>query len=291
MGTIPASENEFPQVLFAEGAAPATPATGLVVCYAKSDGLLYCKDDAGVETAYAAAGTDLAAHIADTADAHDASAVSVLDTAAVFTATDVEAALKELYDSIAGGGIPASIVDAKGDLIAATAADTVARVAVGANGTVITAASGATPGLQWSLPPGYELDYVTKTSNTTVSGTSEGAATTIITSTSLSYDGTAVMVAVSFPELQIANTGDILVIADLYVDSTMLGRLSITALEPHTDGRIPYFASYRHTPSAGTHTYTLKAWKSGGGTSSVAFAASTGGTGADVAGFIRVTKV
>ena len=37
------------------------------------------------------------------------------------------------------GGIQPTIVDAKGDIIAATAADTVARLAVGANDTVLTA--------------------------------------------------------------------------------------------------------------------------------------------------------
>jgi hypothetical protein len=51
------------------------------------------------------------------------------------------------------GGISATLVDAKGDLIAATAADTVARVAVGANGRVLAAASGATPGVEWQANP------------------------------------------------------------------------------------------------------------------------------------------
>jgi len=46
------------------------------------------------EAAYAHA--DIAGHIADAADAHDASAISILDTAADFTATDVEGALAEL---------------------------------------------------------------------------------------------------------------------------------------------------------------------------------------------------
>jgi hypothetical protein len=45
-----ASDNEFPKVTFAEGAAPGTPAAGLVIAYAKADGLLYSKDDAGAET-------------------------------------------------------------------------------------------------------------------------------------------------------------------------------------------------------------------------------------------------
>ena len=45
-----ASDNEFPKLLFVEGAAPATPAAGQVVAYAKTDGLLYAKDDVGTET-------------------------------------------------------------------------------------------------------------------------------------------------------------------------------------------------------------------------------------------------
>jgi hypothetical protein len=42
-----------------------------------------------------------------------------------------------------------SIVDAKGDLIAATANDTPARLAVGANDAVLAAASGEATGLKW----------------------------------------------------------------------------------------------------------------------------------------------
>ena len=45
--------------------------------------------------------------------------------------------------------IPKSIVDAKGDLIAGTAADTAARLAVGANNTVLTADSSTATGLKW----------------------------------------------------------------------------------------------------------------------------------------------
>ena len=43
-----------------------------------------------------------------------------------------------------------TIVDAKGDLIGATAADTPARLAVGANGTVLTADSAEATGLKWA---------------------------------------------------------------------------------------------------------------------------------------------
>jgi len=51
---------------------------------------------------------------------------------------------------VGGSGIPASIVDAKGDLIAATAADTVARLAViSGNGSSLVVASGESTGLKW----------------------------------------------------------------------------------------------------------------------------------------------
>lgn len=46
--------------------------------------------------------------------------------------------------------IPVTLLDAKGDLIAATAADTVARLAVGTDGQVLTADAASTAGLKWA---------------------------------------------------------------------------------------------------------------------------------------------
>ena len=48
--------------------------------------------------------------------------------------------------------VPKSIVDAKGDIIAATAADTVSKLTVGANDTVLTADSSTATGLKWATP-------------------------------------------------------------------------------------------------------------------------------------------
>ena len=78
------------------------------------------------------------------------------------------------------GEIPATIVDAKGDIIAASAADTVARLAVGANDTVLTADSTAATGLKWATPAAGGMTLL---STTTLSG-----ATTTISSISGSYN-------------------------------------------------------------------------------------------------------
>lgn len=50
------------------------------------------------------------------------------------------------------GLVEKALVDAKGDVLAGTAADTIARVAVGANGTYLRANSAATPGVDWQTP-------------------------------------------------------------------------------------------------------------------------------------------
>jgi hypothetical protein len=47
-------------------------------------------------------------------------------------------------------GIPATILDAKGDIIAATAADTASRLAIGTDGQVLTADSTAATGMKWA---------------------------------------------------------------------------------------------------------------------------------------------
>jgi hypothetical protein len=72
-----------------------------------------------------------------------------------------------------------AIVDAKGDLIAATAADTPARLAVGTNGTSLVADSTAATGLKW----GYQTSLgclLYKTANQSISNAVE---------TTVSFDG------------------------------------------------------------------------------------------------------
>lgn len=64
-----------------------------------------------------------------------------------------------------------AIVDAKGDLIAATAADTPARLAVGTNGQFLTADSTAATGLTWTTPSSSSLSWVAVGTVSPTSGT------------------------------------------------------------------------------------------------------------------------
>jgi hypothetical protein len=71
------------------------------------------------------------------------------------------------------GGIQPTIVDAKGDLIAAVAADTPARLAVGANDTVLTADSTTATGLKWATPAGGGQSYTLLATQSVSSGSSQ----------------------------------------------------------------------------------------------------------------------
>ena len=97
------------------------------------------------------------------------------DTALV---KDGAAAIRSLGTAIdttvftnAGAAVAKATVDAKGDLIAGTADNTIARLAVGANDTVLTADSSTATGLKWAAPAGGANYSLLNSGGTSLSGT------------------------------------------------------------------------------------------------------------------------
>lgn len=89
-----------------------------------------------VATAVKANTTALNAHLADTGDAHDASAISVLDSAAQYAAADVEAALAEVMDFAQTKTDDSAVTAHIGD---ATAAHAASAISVADAATQLTA--------------------------------------------------------------------------------------------------------------------------------------------------------
>jgi hypothetical protein len=86
--------------------------------------------------------------------------------------------LGDAIDTTMGTMVAKTIVDAKGDLIAATAADTVARLAVGTNGQTLVADSSTATGLKWATASGggkvLQVVQATYSSYTTTTSTTYG---------------------------------------------------------------------------------------------------------------------
>lgn len=87
--------------------------------------------------------------------------------------------LGDAIDTTMATMVPKTIVDAKGDIIAATAADTVARLAVGTNGQTLVADSTTATGLKWATPSSGGMTVI---ATGTLSGTS-----TVISSIPATY--------------------------------------------------------------------------------------------------------
>jgi len=95
--------------------------------------------------------------------------------------------LGDAIDTTMATMVPKTIVDAKGDIIAATAADTVARLAVGTANQVLTVDSSTATGLKWATPAGgggkvlqvVSATYSTETDNSSTTYADTGLTATI----------------------------------------------------------------------------------------------------------------
>lgn len=133
---------------------------------------------------------------------------------------------------------------------------------------------------------GAELSYVEFTANVTITATTEATATTIVTAGALSFDGVArVRIEFFTPVIEPGITANSFINVVLY-DGTSIGLFN-QAQTDVADGGITGFMAVRYlTPSAGDHTYSIRAYRT---VSNGTVFAGAGGIGNFVPGYIRIS--
>ena len=131
-----------------------------------------------VKAAYDKASTAATTSIAGIVQLSDSTSTTSSVLASTPTAT------KSAYDLAAGATTKATLTT-KGDIYAATAASTPARLAVGTNAQVLTADSTAATGIKWATPAagGKVLQVINTTTSTAVANATSTYADTTLTAT------------------------------------------------------------------------------------------------------------
>lgn len=158
-------------------------------------------------------------------------------------------------------------------------------IALGVSGqtiTIMNAGAGAGGGAA-------EYDYIEFTAPVAISATTEATANTVVTGSAVAYDGATAIVIEFFAPYYNQGTATNAIDLVLYDGSSSIGILSSSGADTTTAHRHgPVYASRRLTPSAASHTYSIRAFITGGANGNVQ--AGAGGNGNWMPGFIRITR-
>jgi len=150
--------------------------------------------------------------------------------------------VKTSYD-LANAAIPKSLVDAKGDILTATADNTPARLAVGTNGQTLVADSTAATGLKWATP--------------TAGGTANWSL--------LNSGGTALTAAQTITVSGISGANQVMIV---FVSASCTSASSTIGVRINTDTTTKY-------DTYGTYVYSPAAYVTGGISQNITNAAGT----------------
>lgn len=179
-----------------------------------------------------------------------------------------------------------SITDAKID---AEADISVSKLAAGTEGYALKTVSGVP---SWAVPAGYEFNVASVTADVTISATAEASSTTIVTSGAVSYDGaTTVIIEFFCPRLLTGTGATAAIVFSLWDGSSQVSRFGVIQAPNIASASVitPVFLRMRVTPSAASHTYSVRGFRTvGDGT---AFAGpGTGGAGINPPILLRQVK-
>lgn len=198
--------------------------------------------------------------------------------------------------SIVNGDISAAAAIARSKLdfgaglvnadIAAAAAIAYSKLALSAS--VKNADLIGSGGVLADTPPGRELTYNEFTANVSLVGHTEATATTIVTASAFTFDGsTPIVIHFWCPFIQ-SDTASGLVQLALYDGASSVGILS-NWISPAANSQTPgVHVMRRMIPAAASKTYSIRGFTSG--TSTGTAAAQAGGVGNLMPGFIRIVK-
>jgi hypothetical protein len=136
-----------------------------------------------------------------------------------------------------------------------------------------------------------EVDYAEVTSQVSITATTEGAATTVVAGAAVTYDGaTEIVIEAFLPYVAINGVANDVGQLVLYDGSTSLGKVeTIHAQVTGVTGTVPGVHVRRKlTPSAGSHTYSIRGYKTSGST--FIAGGGAGGSGNIIPGFLRITR-
>lgn len=170
--------------------------------------------------------------------------------------------------------------------LAAGAAIAISKIADPGSGKVVTSAGA---GSVADFPPGHEYAYVEFTGNVSITNTTESTSNTVVTSTSVAFDGaTTVFIEFFSPLVEVSGT-DIGSKPVLFDGSSSIGWLAQQkGADASGGGETAMLVKRRVTPSNASHTYSVRSYLTGSGT--VTYFGGAGGAGAFVPGYIRITK-
>ena len=136
---------------------------------------------------------------------------------------------------------------------------------------------------------GTEIGYdQITTASITISSSTEATGTTIIACAAHVFDGAAVLCELFIPECRPGATAGNNITYCLFEGATEIGQFCQLQTPAAANDWKPAYGAIRFTPTAGSHTYTVTAFQTGGNGTSLAGA---GGTATLSPAFCRFTKV